>query len=312
METLGVSVSSMFELPSRLRFLKSLSEQPFVRMLLIFWAASGAWDLALSEWIPEEYSKHLPRIYQIIAMTLGPLSWQIWVMVGFMILALAIFEYAYRRNEREPIQNNLVNPTDVNGRTEQRRLFTQDNIPSIIAAATLFCLVIGITTSYLYNRATGFPTTHPYQQEANLLGKEKLVSTAFRNVFKCQLPDTELTPKEKDKALIYFKEKEKVIEELYGIAIKINEEESAEIYPLDPKSFKFGPFKKMVLEQHRVDDNYIVAILRYEFEDDPKKPNWLYRILGLFPVPEDPKVRNGTREMVEKLLGVENKGCELM
>jgi hypothetical protein len=209
--TVGVSVSRMFEISSRLRFLKSLLKRPFARFLVTIWVASGAWDLVLSEWIPEEYSKHLPRVYQIIAMTMGLLSWQLWIITGFMILVFTIFEYNFRRNEVEPATNSLVNPTAVNAQSERRRLFTQDRIPHIVGSATLLLLVTGITASYLYNRAVGFPTAQPYQQETKLPNKDKLVSTAFRNVFKCQSPDTELAQKDKDKVLAYFQQEEKVI-----------------------------------------------------------------------------------------------------
>jgi hypothetical protein len=82
---------------SRLQFLADLSKQPLVRLLLLLWAASGIWDLALSEWIPEEYSKKLPRVYQALAMTTGLLPWQIWIVAGAMIFALACLEYVYRR-----------------------------------------------------------------------------------------------------------------------------------------------------------------------------------------------------------------------
>jgi hypothetical protein len=81
----------------RFQLLGKLSRQPFVRLLLIFWAASGAWDLALSEWIPEDYAKRLPRVYQVIAMTTGLLSWQIWIVAGALIFAFAGLEYAFRR-----------------------------------------------------------------------------------------------------------------------------------------------------------------------------------------------------------------------
>jgi hypothetical protein len=245
-------------------------------------------------------------------MTMGLLSWQLWIITGFMILVFAIFEYSFRRNEVEPSTNSLVNPTAANDQAEPRRLFTQDRVPHIVGSATLFVMITGITVSYLYNRAAGFPSAQPYQQETKLPNNDKLVSTAFRNVFKCQSPDTELTQKEKDKVLAYFQQEEKIIEELYGIVVKLNDDGSVEIYPLDSHSFKFGPMKKMVLERHRVDDKYIIVIVRYEFEEDPKKPNFLYRVLGLFPVSDDPKVRNTTREMVEKMLGVDNKACQLI
>jgi hypothetical protein len=82
---------------SRFHILADLSRQPFVRLLFVLWAASGAWDLVLSEWIPEEYAKRLPRVYQVIAMTTGLLSWQIWIVAGALIFAFACLEYAVRR-----------------------------------------------------------------------------------------------------------------------------------------------------------------------------------------------------------------------
>ena len=89
----------MAQVSSRLQFLGDLSRQPFVRLLLALWAASGIWDLALSEWVPEEYSSHLPRVYQVIAMTTGFVSWQVWVVAGALILAFASLEYAVRRKD---------------------------------------------------------------------------------------------------------------------------------------------------------------------------------------------------------------------
>jgi hypothetical protein len=55
------------------------------------------WDLVLSEWIPEEYGKHLPRAYQVVAMTAGLASWQVWLLIGAAIVVFAAIEYAYRR-----------------------------------------------------------------------------------------------------------------------------------------------------------------------------------------------------------------------
>src|SRR5271166_3148176 len=87
----------------RITFLDKLLRQPFVRFLLAFWAATGAWDLVLSEWVPEEYAKRLPRVYQVIAVTTGLFSWQIWIVVGALIFAFAGVEYGFRRT-RGPVQ----------------------------------------------------------------------------------------------------------------------------------------------------------------------------------------------------------------
>jgi hypothetical protein len=90
----------MLQISNRWRFLRELSKQRFVRLALSIWVASGAWDLALAEWIPEEYSKRLPRVYQVIAAMIGLLSWQLWVVVGALILLVAILEYSFQRHSK--------------------------------------------------------------------------------------------------------------------------------------------------------------------------------------------------------------------
>ncbi len=96
-----IGTDMFFEIMRRLKLLSEIVKHPIVRVLLVIWALSGAWDLALSEWIPEEYSKHLPKAYQVVAMTTGLLSWQLWVLAGAAIIVVASFEYAYRRNGSE-------------------------------------------------------------------------------------------------------------------------------------------------------------------------------------------------------------------
>jgi hypothetical protein len=78
--------------------IEELLKQPLIRLLLVFWAASGVWDLVLGEYIPEEYAQHLPRVYQVVAMTAGLLSWQLWLLTGHGIVILAIIEYLFRRS----------------------------------------------------------------------------------------------------------------------------------------------------------------------------------------------------------------------
>jgi hypothetical protein len=48
--------------------------------------------LALSQWIPEEYAKHLPKVYQVVAMTTGLVSWEIWLLVGAAIVVAGAIE----------------------------------------------------------------------------------------------------------------------------------------------------------------------------------------------------------------------------
>jgi hypothetical protein len=44
-----LSVVGMSWVSDRFQLLGKLWRQPFVRLLIIFWTASGIWDLALSE-----------------------------------------------------------------------------------------------------------------------------------------------------------------------------------------------------------------------------------------------------------------------
>jgi hypothetical protein len=96
----------------RLAFLRTLSDQPLVRILLAIWSLSGIWDLVLSEWIPEEYAKRLPKVYQAIAITLGIASWGIWVVFGLVIAGLASIEYAFRKT-RVPATVVTVRPQSI-------------------------------------------------------------------------------------------------------------------------------------------------------------------------------------------------------
>jgi hypothetical protein len=84
----------------RFTVLREIFKQPWMRFLSFLWFASGLWDLFLSEWIPEEYGKRLPRVYQVVAMIAGLASWQIWVLTGAVIIVVAAIEYAFRHKRR--------------------------------------------------------------------------------------------------------------------------------------------------------------------------------------------------------------------
>ena len=84
----------------RFTVLREISKEPWIRLLSVIWVISGAWDLALSESIPEEYARRLPKIYQVVAMIAGLTSWQIWVVVGAAIIVAGAIEYAFRHKRR--------------------------------------------------------------------------------------------------------------------------------------------------------------------------------------------------------------------
>ena len=92
--------------------LREVKNRGWFRVLIFLWLASGAWDLALSQWIPEETSKKLPKVYQVVAMTTGLLSFQVWVLVGFVILVVGALEYASRnRKYAEQMRQHSTQPS---------------------------------------------------------------------------------------------------------------------------------------------------------------------------------------------------------
>jgi hypothetical protein len=78
----------------RWEILRDIVRRPWVRILLAIWAASGVWDLALSQWIPEQYSRELPKVYQVVAIATGLVSWQAWLLVGAVVAIAGAIEYA--------------------------------------------------------------------------------------------------------------------------------------------------------------------------------------------------------------------------
>jgi hypothetical protein len=99
------------------------------------------------------------------------------------------------------------------------RIIYREQAPALIAALVLVCMVVGIASAYRYNKAHGFPSVK--SQFSSL--KEKLISTAFRNVFTCKSIKQEMSKEEHEKELGYFRQKEKIIDEFYGLVIKPTE-----------------------------------------------------------------------------------------
>jgi hypothetical protein len=84
----------------RFAVISEILERPWFRVLFVIWLLSGVWDLAISQWIPEKYSQHLPKMYQMVAMTAGLLPWQVWLFAGVAIVAAAAIESAARHRAK--------------------------------------------------------------------------------------------------------------------------------------------------------------------------------------------------------------------
>jgi hypothetical protein len=82
------------------KILREMQDRAWVRIVATLWFCSGLWDLALSQWVPEEISKKLPKFYQMVSMTTGLLSWQIWLLIGALIAVVTSLEYAARNRRK--------------------------------------------------------------------------------------------------------------------------------------------------------------------------------------------------------------------
>jgi hypothetical protein len=317
-----VSITSMW-LWTRLQFLRELSKQPFLRLLIFLWAASGIWDLALSQWIPEKYSSHLPRVYQIVALTTGILSWQIWIVVGPIILAIACLEYAFRRNGSKiiPSVQGAADQSDI-GETDLRYNFVRPTYTIMFFGL----LVVILSAKILYDRGAT-EIHHPvvtYLPENDVLVARivtpshlpppqlQLISTAFHEVFKCQYHwPVPATPKERAEGLAKIKAASKTMESVFGVSIKIlttDDSVGMELTPVDPSNIRvFGPMVKKLTEVVRyLNDDYVIITVTYD------APGLLGQIFSLMPPPDIPGARDQQRKFAATLLQIDDDKCELL
>ena len=75
---------------------ENIAKQSLFKWFFRLWAAVATYDLIVSQFIPEEYAKHLPKAWQF-AMTTGNILplWG-WLLILAGILVLGALEYAYR------------------------------------------------------------------------------------------------------------------------------------------------------------------------------------------------------------------------
>lgn len=84
----------------RLEIFRDIAERPWFRAFIFVWGAVGAWDLVLSQFVPEEYSRNFPKLYQVVGMTAGWFSLWAWLMVGALSLVAGAIEWAFRHKKR--------------------------------------------------------------------------------------------------------------------------------------------------------------------------------------------------------------------
>ena len=69
----------------------------WVRIALGAWALAGAYDLTLSQFVPEHYTRGLPKTWQLIDLIRSWIPWWGWLLLLTTILIIALLERDYRR-----------------------------------------------------------------------------------------------------------------------------------------------------------------------------------------------------------------------
>src|ERR1700730_13084444 len=70
----------------RLEIFRDIAGRQWFRVFSIVWFFVGAWYLILSQFVPEEYSRHFPKLYQVVGMTAGWITLWVWVTLGGLLV----------------------------------------------------------------------------------------------------------------------------------------------------------------------------------------------------------------------------------
>ncbi len=79
-----------------LELAKTIRRHWWVDLLLALWTLLAAYDLLLSQLIPEEYSRKAPKAWEAAVMAGGWLPWWGWMLVLAAILVIGSLEFAFR------------------------------------------------------------------------------------------------------------------------------------------------------------------------------------------------------------------------
>jgi hypothetical protein len=94
----------------RLEIFRDISARPWFRGVGLIWFFVGAWDLILSQFVPEKYSRNFPKLYEVVGMTAGWFSLWTWLMVGALLVVAGVFEWAFRHKRRLELLHKAPSP----------------------------------------------------------------------------------------------------------------------------------------------------------------------------------------------------------
>src|SRR6266446_1472265 len=94
---------------SRLKFLGDLRKHRIARWVFLVWAIIAVYDTGGSQLLPTEWVQKRPTVYQVLVVSTGWLSWEVWLLIGAASLALFGVEVGVRHKGR--VATN-TQPTD--------------------------------------------------------------------------------------------------------------------------------------------------------------------------------------------------------
>lgn len=293
---------------ARISFLLEILQRPWVRALGLIWAASGVWDLALSEWIPEPIAKKLPRVYQVVAMTTGLLPWEIWLLIGALIVVVAAIEYAFRHKQRSETAPNESSAAVVSKRGQDQQRF------QAIAASVFVICALAISIWYA---ASITPKNESKQEAAPASTPEKAThplyqSTHARVIYRCRREKK--TPTELENDTITYKNEMDILGDTLGYSTLITHVLGGIKIEVTPRTEEMrqqmNPVTKYSIQVRYLTDRTIVLYVP-EVDTAALQNNFALRLtLGSMVVPGSTTDME-TRGLMTRLPGINLQTCEL-
>jgi len=103
----------------------------WVKIAVWLWAGIAFYDTLVSQFFTERWAKKAPKMRELIAETSGWLSWWGWLLILAAIIAIACFEYAFRKTG--PKQRPSRATTEFDGHVPNVRVADTPAVASLFA-----------------------------------------------------------------------------------------------------------------------------------------------------------------------------------